>query len=56
MIWWVFHEGQLDEALALREADTVNHGATEQQARDDTFTIKQFLVSEHARKLIGGRS
>jgi hypothetical protein len=44
MLCWVFHEEKLDSALAAREARRVKEGATEQQARDETFTIRAFLA------------
>jgi len=44
-MWWCFHENQLDDQLAAREAKRRQDGATEQQAKDETFTIKEFLVS-----------
>ena len=53
MKWWAFHEEMLDSELALREAKRLQDGATEQQARDETVTIKEFLAS--SEKLLGGR-
>jgi hypothetical protein len=42
---WVFHEEQLDLMLAARTAERQKEGATVQQAVDESFTIKQFLVA-----------
>ena len=53
MRWWVFHEEQLSNALAAHEAVRMKHGATEQQARDETVSIVQFLQSEAAARLRG---
>lgn len=44
MRYWVFHEDQLDQMLAAREAERMKDGATEQQVKDETVTIKEFLV------------
>lgn len=44
MLCWVFHEEKLDSALAAREAQRMAQGASEQQARDETVTIKGFLA------------
>ncbi len=44
MRYWVFQEAMLDEELAAREAERQRDGASEQQARDETVTIKEFLV------------
>lgn len=55
MIWWIFNEQQLDECLAQLEAELIRAGATEQQAKDEVFSIKAFLVSPGSAKLIGGR-
>lgn len=57
MRYWVFHEEMLAGALADREAERVKEGATEQQAKDETQIVAQFLTSEAARrhKLEGGR-
>jgi hypothetical protein len=53
MMWWAFHEEQLDSELAKREAEQQKAGASEQQAKDETSLIKRFLAS--SSKLIGGR-
>lgn len=42
---WVFSEDMLDKMLAAREAERQKAGATEQQAKDETVTIKEFLVA-----------
>lgn len=42
--YWVFDEQQLDSLLAAREAERQRAGATEQQAKDETVTIKAFLL------------
>jgi hypothetical protein len=54
MRYWVFHESQLSAALAAREAERMKEGATEQQAKDETLIVAQFLTSEAARPLFGG--
>lgn len=53
MPWWVFHQEQLAVALAAREAERVKEGATEQQAKDETLIIVQFLASESATRMRG---
>jgi hypothetical protein len=53
MPWWVFHQEQLAAALAAREAERQKEGVTEQQAKDETQIIAQFLASEAARPLRG---
>lgn len=53
MAWWVFHQEQLAVALAAREAERMNEGATEQQARDETQIVAEFLGSESAVRLRG---
>lgn len=53
MPWWVFHQEQLAAALAAREAERTKEGATEQQAKDETQVIAQFLASESAARLRG---
>lgn len=56
MTYWVFHDVQLDQALAAFEARRQGDGATEQQAKDESAVIKLFLFSAEAgrAKLIGG--
>lgn len=44
MRYWVFHEEMLDQMLAAREAERAKAGATEQQAKDETVVIKEFLL------------
>ncbi len=56
MKYWVFHEEMLAVALSAREAEREQQGATEQQAKDETQTIVQFLASEGALGLRGGGS
>lgn len=56
MRYWVFHDGQLSSALAAREAERQRQGATEQQAKDETLVVVQFLASEAAKSLRGGRA
>lgn len=53
MKWWAFHEEMLDSELALREARRQQEGASEQQAKDETVTIKAFLAG--SAKLLGGK-
>jgi hypothetical protein len=53
MRYWVFHEEMLAAALAAREAERAKEGATEQQAKDETLVILQFLSSEAALRLRG---
>lgn len=53
MPWWAFHQEQLAAALAAREAERMKEGATEQQARDETQIVAQFLASESATRLRG---
>lgn len=53
MPWWFFHQEQLAARLAAREAERVRDGATEQQAKDETQIIAEFLASEAARPLRG---
>lgn len=53
MRYWVFHEQALVDCLALREAERIKEGATEQQAKDETVVIVQFLASPVAQKLRG---
>lgn len=53
MAWWVFHQEQLAAALAAREAERQKEGATEQQAKDETTIVVQFLASETALCLRG---
>ena len=55
MRYWVFHEEALAAALAAREAERMKEGATEQQAKDETIIVAQFLTSEAAKRLLGGR-
>lgn len=45
---WAFHDAQLAQALAAWEARRQAEGASEQQAKDDTQTIVQFLASPEA--------
>lgn len=52
--YWVFEESRLAAALAAREAERQKEGATEQQAKDETLMIVQFLASEAAAQLRGG--
>lgn len=56
MMWWCFHDENLSAALAAWEARRMGEGASEQQAKDDTSVIAQFLASSEAKahKLIGG--
>jgi len=54
MRYWVFHEEMLAIALAAREAERTQQGVTEQQAKDETLIIIQFLGSPAASKMIGG--
>jgi nicotinic acid phosphoribosyltransferase len=55
-MYWLFHNEQLDKALAEFSARRQREGASEQQALDDAALIKLFLVSDEAAraKLIGG--
>lgn len=53
MAWWCFHQEQLAAALAAREAERVKQGATEQQAKDETQIVAEFLASWAARPLRG---
>jgi hypothetical protein len=53
MPWWVFHQEQLAAALAAREAERVQQGATEQQAKDETQIVAAFLASECSARLRG---
>ncbi len=55
MRYWVFHEEHLAAALAAREAERIKEGATEEQAKDETLIVAQFLTSESAKNLLGGR-
>lgn len=52
--YWVFEEIRLSAALVAREAERQKEGATEQQAKDETVMIVQFLASEAAAQLRGG--
>lgn len=54
MRYRVFHEEQLAAALAAREAERMKEGATEQQAKDETSIVVQFLISGAARRCLGG--
>ena len=56
MAYWVFNDETLAAALALHETARMNQGATEQQAKDETLIIAQFLGSPAAvaAKMIGG--
>ena len=56
-MYWVFHDAQLDQALAAFEARRQGEGASEEQTKDETAVIKLFLISAEAdrAKLIGGR-
>ena len=56
MRYWVFHEEMLAKALAAREAERTQQGASEQQAKDETLIVVQFLASPAAvaAKMIGG--
>lgn len=56
MRYWVFHEAMLDGALAAFEARRQREGASEQQAKDESFQVKLFLVSAEAEKLLGSKS
>lgn len=53
MPWWCFHQEQLVAALAAREAERMKEGVTEQQAKDETQIVVQFLASAAARQLRG---
>lgn len=53
MNWWVFHEEMLASALAAREAERQKAGATEQQAKDETQVVIEFLRASPA--LLGGK-
>ena len=53
MLYWVFHEEMLAKALAAAEAERMRQGASEQQAKDDTQVIAQFLTSPTAMPLRG---
>lgn len=52
--YWVFHEGQLSEALADAEAARVAAGQPVEQAQAETKRIVEFLAN--AKKLLGGRA
>lgn len=52
--YWVFHEGQLAEALADDEAKRVAAGQSLEDARAETRRIVAFLAD--AKKLHGGRA
>lgn len=52
--YWVFHEGQLAEALADDEAKRVAAGQDLEAARAETHRIAAFLAN--AKKLLGGRA
>lgn len=54
--YWVFHEQQLAAALATREAERQKEGASEQQAKDETMIVLQFLASDPGAKLRGARA
>lgn len=45
MRWWAFHEEQLESELAKREAERVEAGAGLQVAKEESATIKGFLLS-----------
>lgn len=53
MPWWCFHQEQLAVALATREAERMKEGATEQQAKDETQIVAEFLASESAKRMRG---
>ena len=55
MKYWVFHEGSLSSALAAHEAKRQRDGATEQQAKDETQVILDFLTGDivERRKMRG---
>ena len=53
MRYWVFHEEQLAVALVAREAERQGQGATEQQAKDETQIVVEFLASASARDITG---
>lgn len=53
MPWWCFHQEQLAAALAAREAERMKQGATEQQAKDETQIVAEFLASSPAMRLRG---
>ncbi len=44
MHYWVFNEAMLDDALADRQGELQRNGASEQQVRDETAAIKEFLM------------
>lgn len=52
--YWVFHEGQLAEALAVEEAKRVAAGQNLEEAKAETRRIAEFLAN--AKKLQGGRA
>lgn len=56
MRYWVFHDQQLSAALAAREGERQKQGATEQQAKDETAIVVEFLASDAAKNLRGGRA
>ena len=56
MRYWIFHDEMLAAALTHFEARRMGKGASEQQAKDDTQVIAQFLASPEAKKLIGGEA
>jgi hypothetical protein len=56
MRYWVFHEEMLAIALAARKAERMQQGVSEQQAKDETLVVVEFLASPAAAKMIGGDS
>lgn len=48
MKWWVFHEEQLSDALEARERKRQEEGATEQQAKDETQIVLQFIAASYS--------
>lgn len=54
-MYWVFTDTQLANALALYEDRRKREGATDQQAKDESASISQFLTAPEAAKLVGGK-
>jgi hypothetical protein len=55
-MYWVFTDTQLANALTHFEERRKREGASEQQAKDETNSIVQFLTSPEAAKLVGGKA
>lgn len=53
--YWVFHEGQLFDALEAHIKARIAEGEFEDSARAEASLIREFLTSDAGKPLQGGR-